>query len=340
MANQVYINGIDYFLPENRLTNEMINQMHPEWSVDKISAKTGIYSRPIANQDVFASDLGIVAANKLFKKIEIDKNTIDFIMFCTQSPDYFLPTTACTIQDRLGLPKTAGAIDYNLGCSGFVYGLGLAKGMIMSGQAERILLITAETYSKYIHPKDKSNKTIFGDAGAAIIVSNKPIIELNGSVLDFVYYTDGSGFDKLIVRNGSIKHKNETGVDIFNEEGAFVRNDDNLYMDGKAIFEFTAFVIPPLIDQVLIKNNLKREDIDLYVFHQANDFMLQTVRKRCNIPEDKFFIHLKESGNTVSSTIPIALVEAEKLGRLKPGMKVLLAGFGVGLSAAFTILQY
>jgi len=340
METQVFINSIDYFLPEDRLTNEMISEMHPEWSIEKISAKTGIYSRHIAADNVFASDLGYNAASKIIENTGIDKSTIDFIFFCTQSPDYFLPTTACIIQSRLGMSKTSGAIDYNLGCSGFVYGLGLAKGMILSGQAERILLITAETYSKYIHPKDKSNKTIFGDAGAATLISNKPMNALNGSILDFVYYTDGSGFDKLIVRNGGIKYRNETGVDIFNDEGTFVRNDKNLYMDGKAIFEFTAFVIPPLIGQVLEKNNLTIEDIDLYVFHQANEYMLQTVRKRCKIPEDKFFIFLKECGNTVSSTIPIALKEAQSQGRLKPGMKVLLAGFGVGLSAAFTVLQY
>lgn len=340
MEAKAFINGIEYFLPEKLLTNEMINHMHPEWSVDKISAKTGIYSRHIANENVFASDLGTFAANSLIEKMGIDKNTIDFILFCTQSPDYFLPTTACTLQERLGLSKSIGALDYNLGCSGFVYGLGLAKGMIISGQAERILLITAETYSKYIHSKDKSNKTIFGDAGAATIISNKPINNLNGSVLDFVYYTDGSGYDKLIVKNGGLKYHNEISSDIFNEEGVFVKNDDNLFMDGKAIFEFTAFVIPPLIDQVLEKNKLIREDIDLYIFHQANDFMLQIVRKRCRIPEEKFFIFLKDCGNTVSSTIPIALNEAQSQGKLKKGMKVLLAGFGVGLSAAFTIIQY
>lgn len=335
-----YINDINYFLPQKRLTNQMINQMHPEWSVDKISAKTGIYSRPIADDDVFASDLGVNAANRLFEQSGIDRSAIDFIIFCTQSPDYFLPTTACTLQARLGLPKSAGALDYNQGCSGFVYGLGLAKGLIVSGQANNILLITAETYSKYINPKDKSNKTIFGDAAAATIISNKPAGAINGAVQDFVYYTNGEGFDKLIVKNGGAKYLNETGVDILDDEGAFIRNDDNLYMDGKAVFEFTSFVIPPLIDQVLEKNKLTRDDIDLYVFHQANDFMLQTVRKRCKIPEDKFFIYLKDCGNTVSSTIPIALTEAQSQGRLKPGMKVLIAGFGVGLSAAFTILQY
>ena len=340
MAVQVYINGVDYFLPERRLTNEMISQMHPEWSIEKISAKTGIYSRPIADENEFASDLGTNAAIRLIEKNAIEKDAIDFILFCTQSPDYFLPTTACTIQTRLGISKMSGAIDYNLGCSGFVYGLGLAKGMIQSQQAKSILLITAETYSKFIHQKDKSNKTIFGDAGAAAIITDRPTSNLNGEILDFVYYTDGSGFDKLIVRNGGIKYKKEIGVDIYDRENIFVKNDDYLYMDGKAIFDFTSFVVPPLIDKVLEKNILFREDIDLFVFHQANEFMLETVRKRCKIPVEKFYIHLKDCGNTVSSTIPIALTEAQNQGHLKQGMKVLIAGFGVGLSVAVTILQY
>ncbi len=334
-----YVNFIEYFLPERQLTNEMINAEHPEWSADKISSKTGIYSRPIANSDEFASDLAINASQKLFHTNGIAPESIDFLLYCTQSPDYFLPTTACVLQDQLNLPNSAGAMDFNLGCSGYVYGLSLAKSLVMAGQSQKLLLITSETYSKFIHPKDKGNKTLFGDGAAASIISAQPEGDFRAKIKDFAFYTDGKGYDRLIVKNGGIKYRNIHGNDEFDEDGSFTRNNSYLYMDGKAIFEFTNFIVPPLLDKALEKNNLRKDEIGLFIFHQANAFMMHTVRKRCQIPEEKFFIFIKDCGNTVSSTIPIALKEAFNQGRLEPGMKIVLAGFGVGLSAAIGILE-
>src|SRR5205814_5406449 len=136
----------------------------PDWPVKKIEAKTGIHERHIAGAEQTSADLGFLAARKLFDSGACKPEGIDYLLFCTQSPDYFLPSTACLLQDRLGIPTTAGALDFNLGCSGYIYGLGLAQGLISSGQASNVLLITAETYSKFIHPRDKSVRTIFGDA--------------------------------------------------------------------------------------------------------------------------------------------------------------------------------
>jgi 3-oxoacyl-[acyl-carrier-protein] synthase III len=334
-----YLNFIDYYLPADKLTNEMINIDHPEWSADKISQKTGIFSRAIARENEFASDMAISAAQNLFSRTSIDPTEFDFLLYCTQSPDYFLPTTACILQDKLGFPNTAGAMDYNLGCSGYVYGLSLSKAILKSEQSSKLALITSETYSKYIHPRDKGNKTIFGDAASISVLSDKPGGEFSARIKEFSFYTDGKGYDKLIVKNGGIRNKLITGTDNFNHDGSFIRNDSFLYMDGKAIFDFTSFIVPPLIEKVLEKNNLQKNDVDLFVFHQANAFMMQTVRKRCQIPEDKFFIYLKDCGNTVSNTIPIALKEALAQNRISSGMKVLLAGFGVGLSAAACILE-
>lgn len=336
---EAYISFIDYYLPETRLTNEMINADHPEWTADKISAKTGIYSRPLAGKDEFASDMAVAASQKLFAASGISPDAIDYLLYCTQSPDYFLPTTACVLQARMGLPNSTGAMDFNLGCSGYVYGLSLAKSLIIGGQAQRLLFITSETYSKYIHPKDKGNKTLFGDGSAASIITSEPEGDINARIMDFAYFTDGKGYDKLIVKNGAIRNMYKTGVDEFGEDGSFLKNDSFLYMDGRAIFDFTSFIVPPLLDRLLLKSNVRREDIDLFIFHQANVFMMNVVRKRCQIPEDKFFIHIKDCGNTVSSTIPIAFKEAHKQGRIVPGMKVLIAGFGVGLSAAVGILE-
>lgn len=340
MSSDAFIGGVEYYLPEKVLSNTQINSEHPEWSADKISAKTGIYNRHIASEKEFSSDLGFRAAQKIFETNTISKSEIDYLVFCTQSPDYLVPTTACILQDKLGLSNHIGAIDINMGCSGYLYGLSYASGLVCSGQAKNVLLITSETYSKYINPLDKNNKTIFGDGASATIISESGIGGLKGAIRNFSFYTDGSGFDKLIVRNSGVRNSNEPSLNIFDEEGNYIKNDSNLYMNGKAIFEFTSFKVPQLIDSFLSKNKITMQSIDLFVFHQANEYMMQFIRRRCKIAEEKFFIYLKDCGNTVSSSIPIALNEAMKQQRIKNGSKVLLVGFGVGLSIAVTLIDY
>jgi 3-oxoacyl-[acyl-carrier-protein] synthase-3 len=335
---KAYLQHISYYLPEKILDNESIAKLHPEWSIEKIAEKTGIDKRHICKDDEFASDLAVEAAEMLFEEYNIDKKSIDFLLLCTQSPDYFLPTTACVLQERLGLSKNCGALDFNLGCSGYIYGLGLAKGLILSGQAKNILLITAETYSKYIHPQDKSNKTIFGDGAAASLISSSLQENgLNASILEFEYGTDGSGAFNLVVKNGGLRYRKHVGNDVFDENGN-VKNDDNLYMDGKAIFNFTAFSIPKLIKTVLQKNRLELPEISLAVFHQANEYMLNVVRTRCGIDKEIFYMNFKDGGNTVSSTIPIALKRAILDNKIHNNQNILLAGFGVGLSMGATML--
>jgi 3-oxoacyl-[acyl-carrier-protein] synthase-3 len=325
---KAYIKGISYYLPNSTVTNSDLNFLHPEWSINKIESKTGIFSRHIAAEDEFASDMGIKAANMLFEEYNICRSEIDFLLFCTQSPDYYLPTTACILQDKLHLLKTCGALDFNLGCSGYVYGLALAKGLLVSGIAKNILLITSETYSKYINPNDKSNKSIFGDGASATLVSYEGLC----SIGEFSLGTDGNGAENLIVKKGGARFPTDISLSNF---------DDNfLYMNGPEIFTFTSNSVPELILQTAEKNGITKDKIDLFVFHQANEFMLKHLRKKTEIPEDKFFIYLKECANTVSSTIPIALKEAIKLNKIKSGNKCLLAGFGVGYSWGGTILYF
>lgn len=330
--NKAKIKGISYYLPENILDNVELNNSFPEWSVDKISSKTGIFKRHIAGKDEFTSDMAIKASEKLFNEYNIDPKEIDFILLCTQSPDYFLPTTACLVQDKLGIPTTAGALDFNLGCSGYVYGLAIAKGLINSNIAKNILLITSETYSKFIHPKDKSNKTIFGDAASATLISDNGFAE----ILDFELGTDGKGGNNLIVKNGASKYPSRCGIDVTDEYNN-VLNENNLYMNGPEIFSFTSESIPPLVHKTLNKHNININDVDLFVLHQANKFILNQLRKKLGIPEEKFYIHVENCGNTVSSTIPIALKEAIKENKVVGN--VLLAGFGVGYSWGSCILK-
>jgi len=333
---QSFISCISVFLPEKKLTNEILNIEFPEWSVEKISNKTGIYERSIAGDNEFVSDLAIGAALNLFEEHSIDKNIIDFILLCTQSPDYFLPTTACIVQDKLGIPITCGALDFNLGCSGFVYGLALANGLIAGHLAKNVLLITSETYTKYINSEDKSNRTIFGDAAAACLVSSeKPL----GLINKFVFGTDGSGADNLLVKNGGRRYVELNGVNEYSDS-VFIKNNNNLFMNGQEIFKFTAASVPILVEECLIKNELELVDIDLFIFHQANKFMLDYIRRKINIPQEKFFIHIENIGNTVSSTIPIAISEALREGKITKGSKVLIAGFGVGYSYAATVVEF
>ena len=321
-----YIKAISYYLPEYVLSNEEISAAHPEWDANKISVKTGIFERHIASAHEFASDMAIKAAEQLFEEHEISKTDIDFLLYCTQSPDYFLPTTACILQDRLGLQKSTGAMDFNLGCSGYVYGLAIAKGLVSANIAKNVLLITSDTYSKFIHENDKSNKTIFGDGAAATVISsNNGLFE----ICDFSLGTDGSGYENLIVKNGGVRYKNAVGTDQFDDAGGYLRNDDYLYMNGGSIFSFTNNAVPELVREVLSKNETSLDEVNYFLFHQANKYMLDFIRKKMNIPQEKFIYYLEKVGNTVSSTIPIAL--KEKCVDKKHS-NILLAGFGVGYS--------
>jgi len=335
-----YIKSIEYHLPERRLSNEDLHVEFPEWSINKIEKKTGIKTRPIAAQDECASDLGEKAAKQVFESGAISPEKIDYLIFCTQSPDYFLPTTACLIQDKLNLPVSAGAIDINLGCSGYIYGLGIAKGLIETGQARNVLFITAETYSKFINPRDKSVRTLFGDAGAATLLSVSDLKD-QASIGPFVYGTDGKGANNLIVPNGGLRSPiKKTPEKIIRDENDNYRSSENLYMNGSEIFTFTLKRVPEIIHQLLNKQSLLMDDIDHFVFHQANKFMLDHLRRKLKIPEEKFCTAYEESGNTVSSTIPIALKGLMKSGGLKENDILMLVGFGVGYSWGATLVKW
>lgn len=330
-----YIKAISYYLPEKIVTNEELLKEFPEWSVDKVAQKVGVNSRHVAQEGETAGDMAEKAALQLFKEYSIDPKSIDFIMLCTQSPDYFLPSTACILQDRLGIPTSAGAFDYNLGCSGCIYGLAMAKGLISAGIAKNVLLLTAETYNKYLHPSDKSNRSIFGDGAAACLISTEGFAEIG----EFVLGTDGSGANNLIVKTGASRQKEPTGKFVEDDEG-HIWFDDYLYMNGGEIFNFTLDAVPSMMKNILEKNGLEKDDIDYYVFHQANKFMLNTIRKVCVLPKVKFYVNLQETGNTVSSTVLIGLKECMVKGLIKSGDKVMISGFGVGLSWGGAVLKF
>jgi len=335
---RAFVKAITSHFPQHELTNEQLAAELGDWDAEKIHDKTGIRSRRIAAEDETASDLAVAAAEKLFATGVCDPKDIDFLLFCTQSPDYFLPATACIIQERLGLRTDCGAIDFNQGCSGFVYGLALAKSLVEGGGARNVLLLTGETYSKLINRRDRSVRTVFGDAGAATLVSSA---ESESEFLGpFVFGTDGRGAKNLIVPAGGFRKplSEDNAVETEDKSGNW-RSERNLFMNGPEIFNFTLSSVPAAARALLEKSNRSMEDVDCFIFHQANRFMLDRLRVKMNIPADRFPIELEDCGNTVSSTIPIAMERSLARGALKSGHTAMLVGFGVGYSWAAGMIR-
>lgn len=315
---KAYITHLAYALPERV----------EESPQNRLTKKTGIKSRHIAAEGETASDLARQAAEKIFAQ-GVERGGIDYLLLCTQSPDYFLPTTACILQDKLQLSKRCGALDFNLGCSGYVYGLGLAKGLIESGQAHNVLLLTAETYSKYINPEDGSVRPVFGDGAAACLIEAADTDK--DGISTPVYGTDGSGYDKLIVPAGGQRRPYGTKEDETVDKYGSRRTNYNLYMDGGAIMNFALEHVPETVTELLRRTGLTKQEVDCYVFHQANRFMLDYLQQKCELLGLPYWNDVAEYGNTVSSSIPIALKDMldSKPGRLA---NVMIVGFGVGLS--------
>lgn len=328
-----------YYLPENLLTNEDLKKDFPEWNVDEMHQSTGVYSRHISLPDETPSDLAYKAAERLFSENNFDRNTIDFILFCTQSNDYITPTTACVLQNRLCIPVSAGAVDINQGCSGFLYGLALADGLIKAGTAKNILLLTAETSSRYINKKDKSCRFLFGDGASAAIISDVPG-KLLLNVGKFVLGTDGKGYQNIIIKYGGARQSlSDAPPEEIKDEYGNIRTASDFYMNGNAVFLFSINTGPKLVIQTLEKSGLGINDIDYFVLHQANKIILETIRKRLCVPEDKVIIDIETTGNTVSSSVPIVLSNLCKRINLKKGNKILIAAFGVGYSWGATVLE-
>ena len=316
--------------PEKVETNEQLKDEFPKWDMDQIFEKTGIAARRIAAPGECASDLGVAAAEKLFAEYDIDPQSIDFLLFCTQTPDYPLPTTACLMQSRLGLSTSCGALDFNLGCSGYVYGLALADGLIRGGSVRRVLLITAETYTKYIDSTDRSLRTIFGDGAAATLIEASDVPSLTA----FRYGTDGEGADTLLVTQGGARLPDEAHKPRHRK-----RWPSDLYMDGPSLIVFSVTVVPKLVKDVLEAGNMDFADVDFFLLHQATKKLNQELQKCLGVSDDRMPLLLEQCGNTVSSTIPILIDHLRREQLLKAGMRNMLVGFGVGLSWAGCIWE-
>lgn len=315
-----YLKHISVYLPDKSVTNEDIAEMFPSWESSKIFEKVGIKNRYVADSKEGVADMAVAAIRNLQLETGIDLSQVDYFLLCTQSPDYQIPTTACIVQHRVGLSNNCGAIDINQGCSGYIYGLSLASALVSSGIANNVLLVTADVYSKHIHNSDKGNMSLFGDAATASLISSDGKYEIG----KFSLGTDGSGYDKLIIKNSGLFSKS------LNQDDP----ENFLFMDGAAVFDFTAKRIPQLIEENLVLNGLAKDDINLFVFHQANTFMLNFLRNRIKIEKNRFLINMENYGNTVSSSIPLAFKDSFD----GENRNVMMVGFGVGLSWGAVVL--
>lgn len=319
------IAGLEYCLPERVEANEEMLRENPDWKLEKIVEKTGITRRYLAAPDQTASDLCVEAAETLLGKAPLERQTVDTLLFCTQSPDFTLPTSACIIQNRLGLSTGTAAFDFNLGCSGFVYGLAVAGSMIEAGLSENVLLLCGDTYTKYIDLHDRTCRPIFSDAGTAAWVRRSERPRLG----PFDLGTDGSGYCNLIVPNSGARPAGNGGP-----------GGSALHMDGASVFMFTMSAVPENVRRLLSKAGLQKEQVDSFFFHQASRVVLDGITRNLQLPPDKVVRELEDVGNTVSATIPIALKRSADAGRLRPGQRVLLCGFGVGYSWGACLLEW
>jgi 3-oxoacyl-[acyl-carrier-protein] synthase III len=330
------IKAIEYYVPEQTvLSTEVLASMYPDWGVESIDAKTGVKTRHIVGENEYASDMAAAAAAKLFARGVCRRSDVDYLILCTQSPDYVLPATACVLQDRLGLRTSIGAVDINLGCSGYVYGLGLAEGLIASGQATTILFLTSDAISRYLRAEDKLTRTLVGDGAAATLItacgSSPPTMG------PFIYGTDGRGSKDIIFPGGGAHRRlsKQNDRDIHHAPD----HTQQYQFSAGRVLSFAVSTVPGSVSALLDRAELKPDDIDLFVFHQANGYILEELRRRIGIRKDKFVVAIADTANTSASTIPIALKFAEREGRLLRPCCIMLVAFGTGFSWGGTILR-
>jgi 3-oxoacyl-[acyl-carrier-protein] synthase III len=326
----VRLAGVSSAVPSQSHEVAELTSVFGEDDVRKIIKSAGVRARRISPPNVCTSDLCGAAAEGLLDALGWERDSIDALIFVSQTPDYVLPATSCVLHGTLGLAASCAAFDLNLGCSGYPYGLWLAS-EILRGSFRRILLLTGDTITKLAAPRDRSVALLFGDAGTATALEADP----DAPDMHFEMGTDGTGKDHLIVPGGGFRTPHTAALaEATEREGGNIRSDENLYMNGGEIFGFTLNRVPPLVEAILKNSGWTRESADAFVFHQANRFMLQHLGKAMKLPADKMVLGLEEFGNTSSASIPLALTTGLRERLSSSTMRLVLAGFGVGFSWA------
>jgi 3-oxoacyl-[acyl-carrier-protein] synthase III len=333
----IKIEKIEYYLPENLVTNKHLQKQNPSWDMLKAVEKSGVHERYFADENETAFDLACKACDKLFHNSNIKKEDIDGIIFCTQSPDYIMPSNAFLLHNYLGLPNSTFAFDYNLACSGYVYGIALAKGFMSIGIGSNILLVTGDTYSKYVNKKDRSARILFGDgAAASFLTKNK-----SNAVFDIALESSGKDHKSFYIPAGGCRlpKSKETSIEKIDQSNN-VHTLEDIHMNGFGVWKFIASTVPKQIKALIEKNNYTLDDIDLFILHQSSKMTIDSLVKNLKIKDEKVYTNISKKGNLVSSSIPVAIKDAEEEGKLKRGDLILLSGFGVGLSYGTILMKY
>jgi 3-oxoacyl-[acyl-carrier-protein] synthase-3 len=313
------------YVPEKVLSNTDLEKMvdtSDEWIVQR----TGIKERRIAAEEEFVTDMAVKAVEDLIERFSVDINEIDLIIVATITPDYITPSVSSVIQGRMGFPATTGVLDLNAACSGFVYALQVANAMVTAGQSRKALVISAEALSKITDYSDRNTCILFGDGAGAALVE---IDEQNPGYFGSYFGSEGKSGNKLYCTGLSEK--------IEKEEAA---NVNYLYQDGRAVYTFVIRTVPASVKKMLEESDMDTSEIDWFVPHSANLRMIHSIGEKIGFTPEQTLTSLEMFGNTSSATIPLALSEAERSGKLKRGEKLLLYGFGGGLTHAGLIIEW
>jgi 3-oxoacyl-[acyl-carrier-protein] synthase-3 len=315
------------YVPERVLTNKELEQMvetNDEWIV----SRTGISERRIAAKEQASSDLAYEAALEALGNAGLSAEELDLIIVATVTPDMSFPSTACVLQSRLGA-KNAAAFDLSAACSGFIYGLANASGLISSGMYKNALVIGAECLSRITDYTDRNTCILFGDGAGAVVIGQVP--EGRG-FQSFVLGADGSGGELLKARAGG--SRDPITREVLDEKRQFI------YMAGKEVFKFAVKIMGSAAEEALVKAGIDKSEIDLLIPHQANIRIIQSALERLELPEEKCVVNINRYGNVSAASIPIALAEAARENRINPGDKLLFVGFGGGLTWGASVLVW
>jgi len=335
----VGIEEISYCLGSDHLSNEGLGLENPKWDMTRIVERTGVVSRPVAAPSETSLDLGEKAATALLERAGLSSDQIDALIFCTQTPDHVLPPNSVLLHGRLGMHQGVMAFDIMHACSGFIYGLGIGRSLVQSGTATRVLLVTADTYTRLLHPQDRATRPIFGDGAAATLIS---AVEPSLTILDMTFATAGKKAGRFIVKSGGARHPiHQPEVKVVFDKSGRVRSGEHIYMDGMGVLSFFTSVVPKAVKEILVRNQLSIDDVGLFVFHQASQLALEGLQRSLAIPAEKMLIDLRDTGNLVSASIPVSLARVMASSRRpQPGQLAVLSGFGVGLSWGTALIRF
>ena len=339
MANisfdNVKIIGMSACVPKNVSSNSELLSQYPKEEVDKIINNIGIKEKRFVDEDISASDLCFKAAEKLLNEMYIDRTSIDMLIFLSQLPDHRIPATSPSLQERLGLSQNTACFDISLACSGYVYALSTAFAYASQNGINRVLLLVGETFSKIVSKKDRVNAPLYGDAGTATLIEKS-----SNTKSFFSLYSDGSGYKSIIIKAGGSRcPSNSTNIIPVEKEDGNYRSDNQLYMDGLEVFNFTLKVVPKSINDILSFSKIQINNIDYFLFHQANKFMIDFFVKKLKINPEKVPISLDTFGNVSSPTIPLTIVSRLNNLSINEKSQILMSGFGAGLSWATAVLD-